>query len=181
MYTIQTITPICRKLHAHKLRQQPESQACVATDHKLVLVTGFFDLLHSEHINFLQKAREEGDILIVAVESDTRARHLKGEGRPIETQSVRAKNLLSLTEPIESTETRKVVDFVILLPDNFNTPDAHKSLIQAVHPDILAVSSHTKHQEKKSQLVTEFGGKLVVVHLHNPAISTTKIIAKNQL
>lgn len=150
MHTINSITPICHKLHA----------IC----RKLILATGFFDLLHDEHIAFLKKAREQGDILIVAVESDARARKLKGKGRPVQTQSTRAKNLLSL------------VDFVILLPDNFNTPESHRLLIQSVYPDILAVSSHTKYQEEKANLVQEFGGKLVVVHTHNPNISTTQLI-----
>lgn len=155
LHTIKSITPICHKLHT--------------TGNKLVLATGFFDLLHKEHINFLTQARAEGDILIVAVESDARARKLKGEGRPVETQLTRAHNLTHYA------------DFVILLPGNFDTPESHKSLIQAVRPDILAVSSHTSHQDNKSLLVQEFGGRLTVVHPYNPNISTTKTIAKNQL
>lgn len=155
-YTIKTIKPVCDKLRA--------------AGRQLVLVTGFFDLLHAEHINFLQKAKEAGDTLIVAVESDERARVLKGEGRPIETQSVRAEHL----EPY--------ANYIITLGPDFNNPIAFESLISAVRPAKLAVSSHTAHQDKKQALVSKYGGTLQVVYQHNDAVSTTKILnTKNQL
>lgn len=147
-YSIHSITPLCRKLHA--------------AGTKLVLATGFFDLLHSEHINFLTKARAVGDVLIVAVESDERARLLKGEGRPIETQKIRAEHLLPYC------------DYVIELGADFDNPAAFESLIAAVRPTVLAVSSHTLHQDKKQALVVKYGGSLKIVHDWNPSISTTK-------
>ena len=145
--------PVCRQLSA--------------VGQKVILATGFFDLLHQEHINFLRAAKKAGDILIVAVESDERARILKGEGRPIETQSTR----LAKLEPY--------ADYLISLGDDFNNPAAFESLIAAVKPTYLAVSSHTSHQEKKSALGEKYGGSLKIVHTHNPAVSTTNII--NQL
>ncbi len=157
-YTITSITPICHKLHA--------------ANHKLVLATGFFDLLHAEHIIFLQKAKAAGDVLIVAVESDERARTLKGEGRPIESQRVRCHKLIDL----QLTGKLNLVDYVIQLGDDFNNFEAYDSLMDAVRPDIYAVSSHTNHQKNKAFLTEKYGGKLVVVHDFNPAISTTEII-----
>lgn len=152
IYTITTIISIARRLHS---------------DHrKLVLATGFFDLLHEEHINFLRAAKAVGDVLIVAVESDERARSLKGEGRPIETQEVRLQHLLPYT------------DFLIALDKNFDNPVAFESLIAAVRPSILAVSSHTAHQDKKAALVNKYGGTLKVVHSHNPSISTSQLIKR---
>lgn len=162
-YTINSITPICRKLHA--------------VGRKLVLSTGFFDLLHSEHLNFLRKAKEAGDVLIVAVESDERARILKGEGRPKEPQSLRCQHLLELL----STQG-KLVDFVLALPPDFDHFEAYDSLMNAVKPSIYAVSSHTDHIKSKTFLVEKYGGHLVVVHDWNPDISTTKILeTKNKL
>jgi len=155
MFTISTIKEIATDLHKK--------------GKKIVLATGFFDLLHTEHINFLQKARAVGDVLIVAVESDERARILKGEGRPVETQAVRLKNLTPY------------VDYLIALDATFNNPLAFESLIAAVKPQILAVSSHTAHQDKKSALVTKYGGELRVVHTHNPDISTSKLLAQNHV
>lgn len=137
--------------------------------HKLVLVTGFFDLLHQEHINFLNAAKNAGDILIVAVESDERARALKGEGRPVETQSTRLDHLIPYT------------DYLIALDKDFNNPAAFESLIATVRPSVLAVSSHTAHQDKKAKLVEKYGGELHVVYAHNPAVSTTNIIQQSKL
>lgn len=155
IYHIDTITEVTDKLRS---------------DHKrIVLVTGFFDLLHQEHINFLKKAKESGDTLIVAVESDARARILKGEGRPIETQSLRLSKLAPYA------------DYLIALGADFNNPAAFESLIAAVRPSVLAVSSHTAHQDKKAALVEKYGGTLKIVHTHNPEISTSKIIIKNQV
>ncbi len=134
---------------------------------KIVLATGFFDLLHKEHIKFLQNARALGDILIVAVESDARARKLKGEGRPIETQLDRCRKILA----------RGLADYVVALDDNFDNPKAYESLILAARPQFYAISSHTSFQAQKQKLAGKHGCELVVVHDHNPAISTTKIIS----
>lgn len=149
-YTISSIEPVCLKLRG-------ESK-------KIVLATGFFDLLHSEHINFLQKAKSAGDVLIVAVESDLRAKEAKGEGRPIETQSLRCKKV------------SQYVDYVIALPDDFNNFDAYESLMAAIKPSIYAVSEHTAHIKSKTFLVEKYGGQLQVVHAFNPSISTTQLI-----
>ncbi len=134
--------------------------------HKLVLATGFFDLLHEEHINFLKAAKRAGDILIVAVESDERARILKGEGRPVETQDTRLDHLTPFA------------DYLIALDKDFNNPAAFESLIATVRPSVLAVSSHTAHQDKKAMLVEKYGGTLKIVHTHNPNVSTTKLLYK---
>lgn len=166
IYTIDSISPISKNLHTSQVT--------------IVLVTGFFDLLHAEHINFLKAAKKAGDILIVAVESDERARILKGEGRPIESQSIRCQKLSNLTltdlRINGSTDSRHLVDYIISLDESFNNPAAFESLIAAVKPSYLAVSSHTAHQDKKAALVEKYGGSLKIVHTHNPDISTSKLI-----
>lgn len=149
-YTISSIELVCSKLRGE--------------GKKIVLATGFFDLLHSEHINFLQKAKSAGDVLVVAVESDLRALQAKGEGRPIETQSLRCEKVSQYS------------DFVIALPDDFNNFEAYESLMSSVKPNTYAVSEHTTHIKSKTFLVEKYGGQLVVVHAFNPDISTTKII-----
>lgn len=170
-YSIKSFAPIATQLRN--------------AGHKLVLATGFFDLLHEEHINFLNSAKNAGDVLIVAVESDERARILKGEGRPIETQLIRCDRLSNLTLTDSRihgfTDSRKLVDYIISLDESFNNPAAFESLIEAVRPSVLAVSSHTAHQDKKAMLVEKYGGTLKIVHTHNPEISTSKIIIKNQV
>lgn len=156
-YTIATIRPVCEKLHKE--------------GKSIVLATGFFDLLHDEHIKFLQKAKAAGDVLIVAIESDARARALKGEGRPIEPQPRRAQHILDLA----------LADYCVLLGDDFNNPAAYESLLAALHPQIYAVSGHTDHQEHKQAMVEKYGGHLLVVHDWNPAVSTTKRLQENHV
>jgi len=161
-HTIVSIAPICHQLHAK--------------GKTVVLATGFFDLLHDEHRNFLQKAKAAGDILIVAVESDERARTTKGEGRPVETQFIRCQHLLDLCIPTGSDPQSKLVDFVLTLPPDFNNFSSYDSLMSAIRPQIYAISSHTSHQKTKDFLVQKYGGQLLVVHDWNPEISTTQII-----
>ena len=148
--------PICAALHAE--------------GKTIVLATGFFDLLHAEHIQFLQKAKAAGDILVVAVESDERARKLKGERRPVQTQELRCQKIA------------QYADFVISLADDFDHFEAYESLMESVRPNFYAVSSHTDFQSNKGFLTEKYGGKLVVVHEFNASISTTQILkSQNQV
>lgn len=150
IYTISSIAPICAHLRA--------------AGKTIVLATGFFDLLHQEHINFLTKAKAAGDILIVAVESDERARILKGEGRPIDPQSLRCQKVANYA------------DYTIALPPDFDNFESYDSLMCAVRPQIYAVSENPSHPKTKNFLVEKYGGRLVVVLDHNPLISTTQIL-----
>ena len=130
-----------------------------------ILVTGVFDILHQEHLLFLQKAAALGD-LYIGIESDVRVRKIKGEGRPVNSQEVRKSNL----------DSSQLAKGVFILPESFDSPDAHRKLLQEIKPDVLAVSSHTAHLESKSRLMQEIGGRVEIVHQHNPEISTTKIL-----
>lgn len=137
----------------------------------IVLVTGVFDVLHSEHVAFLNKAKLQGDVLIIGVESDKRVRQIKGEGRPIHTAEDRVGALLELG----------ISDQIFILPDNFSTPQDHTGLIQTIKPSVLAVSSHTKHLDKKKQILASVGGVVSIVHDHNPGISTTQILSTKMI
>ena len=90
---------------------------------KIVLANGIFDLLHVGHVRYLKAARGEGDILVVGLNSDTSARRLKGEGRPILNERARATLIAALA----------VVDYVII----FDDLDV-KSLLEEFHPDVHA-------------------------------------------
>src|SRR4029077_8197381 len=63
---------------------------------KIVFANGVFDLLHVGHVRYLQAARNEGDVLVVGINSDASTRKLKGEGRPILTERARAALVASL-------------------------------------------------------------------------------------
>lgn len=151
-YSIESIREICDSL--------------AKNGKKIVLATGFFDLLHEEHINFLQKAKNMGDVLIVAVESDERAKVIKGEGRPVEPQEKRCQ------------QVSQYASYVVKLNHDFNNFEAYDSLMASVRPSIYAVSSHTNHLENKKLLAEKYGGQLLVVHEWNPNVSTTKILER---
>lgn len=132
----------------------------------MVLVTGVFDVLHREHVRFLQKAKKAGDILLIGVETDRRVRILKGSDRPINNERSRMQVLDQLG----------IADSIFLLPVNFDDLEDHKAFIRLIKPDVLAVSSHSPHLEVKRKIVKDFGCQLSIVHQHNPEISSSKII-----
>lgn len=129
----------------------------------IVFASGVFDGLHQEHRLFLEKAREAGGFLVVAVESDQRVRQLKGANRPLRTAHRRIEDLLPL----------KTVDVAFILPEDFSSPTRFEEVIWQLQPDIFAVSSHTTHLPYKEKVIEQYGGRLLVVHQHNPAVSTT--------
>ena len=133
---------------------------------QVILATGCFDVLHSEHKKFLAAAKALGGWLLVGLEADSRVRQLKGAGRPVNSLSRRLANLRRL----------KIADYVFGLPENFTTTTARRALIKRIRPDILAVSSHTPNLPVKRRLMAEIGGKVKVVLKHNPKISTTKLL-----
>lgn len=63
---------------------------------RIVLANGCFDLLHVGHVRFLQAARQQGDVLVVGVNSDASTRQLKGPGRPILPAQARARLVAAL-------------------------------------------------------------------------------------
>jgi D-glycero-beta-D-manno-heptose 1-phosphate adenylyltransferase len=89
----------------------------------IVFALGVFELLHVGHVRYLAAARQEGDVLVVAVHSDASARKLKGEGRPILTERARAVLVAALA----------AVDSVIV----FDDVDV-QSLLREFQPDVLA-------------------------------------------
>ncbi len=134
----------------------------------IVLATGVFDILHSEHKRFLKKAKKQGDILIVGIESDLRVKKIKGKTRPVNDQTNRAKKIAALKE----------VDYAFILPKNLNLKTAREKLIKDLKPHIYAVSENSPHIKEKQRIMKKFGGELKVVLKHNPVISTTRLIVK---
>lgn len=90
---------------------------------KIVLANGIFDLLHAGHARYLQSAKDEGDILVVAINSDSSARSQKGPGRPIMTERARAAVVAALA----------AVDYVVI----FDELDV-KQLLREIRPHVHA-------------------------------------------
>lgn len=134
----------------------------------VVLATGVFDVLHREHRRLVRKAKSQGDILIVGVEPDVRARALKGEGRPLHPQEKRVAAVSALPG----------VDYAFILPSNLGTKPGREELVRSLRPQIYAVSQSTPFREEKERIMHKFGGEVRVVLEHNPRHSTTQILKK---
>lgn len=132
----------------------------------IVLAGGCFDMLHEGHKYFLTKASQGGDVLMVTLESDENVRRLKGEGRPVSTQSTRAKHLASLS----------LVDYVIPLPP-IEGDKEYFDLVRNVSPSTIATTEGDPKLSKKRKQAKETAAKLLVV----PKLkghSTTKILGR---
>jgi len=127
---------------------------------KIVWTNGCFDLLHLGHIDYLSKAKDHGDILIVGVNSDDSVRRIKKEGRPITNEKSRSNIMASL----------QFVDAVVLF--NEDTP---YEMIKLIQPDVLVKGSDYKAEEIIGyDNVTAKGGKVVTIDFL-PGYSTTGI------
>ena len=102
---------------------------------KVVFANGCFDTLHVGHIRYLEGARREGDILAVAVNSDSSVCKLKGPGRPILPEFARAELVAAL----------RAVDYVVL----FSEPSV-EALLEFLRPDV-----HAKGTDYTSETVPE--------------------------
>ena len=101
-------------------------------EQKIVFTNGCFDLLHLGHIDYLSKAANLGDILIIGLNTDNSTSKLKGPNRPITDENSRAMILASL----------KFVDAVI-----FFDKDTPYNLIDFIQPDILVKGSDYKAED----------------------------------
>ena len=120
-------------------------------DKKIVLVGGCFDILHFGHMHFLEKAREAGDYLVVALEPDTRITNYKNR-QPAHTQQERAHNLIAL----------KYVDQVILLPQLDGFED-YLELVKAIQPTVIAITSNDPQKANKQKQADLIGAQLIDV------------------
>jgi rfaE bifunctional protein nucleotidyltransferase chain/domain len=102
---------------------------------QIVFANGIFDLLHAGHVRYLQGARDEGDILVVGVNSDASTRKLKGKGRPILTERARAALVAALA----------AVSYVVI----FDEPDV-RSLLRELQPNV-----HAKGTDYSAETVPE--------------------------
>lgn len=133
---------------------------------KTVLVGGCFDLIHYGHLQFLKKAKEVGDYLIVALESDEFIKKKKKRD-PIHSQGQRAEILASLD----------MVDLVILLP-LFSSDQEYFDMVKTVEPKVIAVTEGDPQIENKRKQAKEIKAILKTVSPLFKNFSTNKIILK---
>ena len=126
-------------------------QALRASGKKLVVTNGCFDILHLGHVTYLENARNQGDALLVGINSDASVRELKGPGRPVNSETDRAGVLAALES----------LDGVCI----FNDPRA-THFLAAAQPDVYVKGGdytlETLDQNER-RAVESAGGRIVLV------------------
>jgi rfaE bifunctional protein nucleotidyltransferase chain/domain len=129
---------------------------------KVVFTNGCYDILHPGHVRLLERARSLGDILILALNTDSSVQRLKGSSRPFFDQRTRAELALRL----------EAVDAV-----TFFDEDTPRDLIAAVLPDVLVKGADWAHFIAGREEVEAAGGTVHALPLE-PGYSTTDIASK---
>ncbi|MCB0701750.1 MAG: D-glycero-beta-D-manno-heptose 1-phosphate adenylyltransferase [Candidatus Kapaibacterium sp.] len=127
----------------------------------IVFTNGCFDILHSGHVFYLQKAKQQGDILILGLNSDASVRRLKGEKRPINSEIDRAIVISEL----------KSVDYVVIFEE-----DTPQEIISLIVPNKLVKGGDYKKEDVVGKEIVEGNGGEVVIIPFVDGKSTTNII-----
>ena len=126
---------------------------------KIVTTNGAFDLLHPGHLFLLEEARKHGDVLIVGVNNDAQVKRVKGEGRPAETEKIRAEKVA------------KHADFVFI----FAGSDP-REFLKAIRPDVHVNAETYGENCIEAEVLRNIGAKLVLVPVRKELGSTTEKI-----
>ena len=132
---------------------------------KVVATNGCFDLLHYGHVNYLERAKKLGGLLVVGLNGDRSVHQLKGRGRPLIPEQQRAKILAALA----------CVDAVVIFPER----RAHRFL-GTVQPDIYVKGGDYRPETldaRERAVLTAIGSKVRILPFAK-GFSTTRLIAK---
>ena len=128
---------------------------------RVVLTNGCFDLLHPGHVTLLEAARAEGDVLLVAINSDASVRALKGEGRPVIPEA----------ERVEALRALEAVDRVVVYDEP--TP---LEVVRALRPDVLVKGADWAVQTIVGRAEVEASGGRVVRVALLPGRSSSRLV-----
>jgi len=127
-----------------------ERDRLVAEGKNLVFTNGCFDILHRGHVTYLTFARNQGDALVVGLNSDASVKRNKGESRPINNEEDRAYVLGSL----------RAIDYVVIFDE-----DEPKDLIARILPRVLVKGKDWAHYVSGREIVEANGGKVVLADM----------------
>ena len=129
----------------------------------VVFTNGCFDLLHRGHVHMLREAKAQGDLLIVAMNSDSSVKAIKGPSRPI----------MSEIDRVELIAAMEMVDYVVV----YDEPDPY-DLIAAIKPNVLAKGGDWSPDKIIGADIVERDGGRVAVIPYLQGFSTTEIIER---
>jgi rfaE bifunctional protein nucleotidyltransferase chain/domain len=153
--------PLPRRLSLAELPALRDAAA--AAGRTIALANGIFDLFHVGHLRYLQGAKAEADLLVVAVNSDASARLNKGPGRPVVPEAERAEIVAALA----------CVDHVVLFDSKDVVP-----VIRALRPDVqVKGTDYTPETIPEAAEVQAYGGRVAVAGDPKDH-STTELIAR---
>ena len=116
---------------------------------QIVFANGCFDIFHVGHVRYLEGARQQGDALVVGVNSDQSVRQLKGEGRPLLPEDARAELLAAM----------ECVDYVVV----FDEPTAEE-ILRDLKPHVHCKGTdYTEATVPEREVVKDWGGRVVIV------------------
>ncbi len=121
-----------------------------ASGKAVVFTNGCFDILHCGHVAYLNFAREQGDVLILGMNSDASVKRNKGEDRPINCEQDRAEVLAAL----------ECIDYVVLFDE-----DEPAALIEQLLPDVLVKGEDWAHYVSGRETVEAAGGRVVLAKM----------------
>lgn len=146
-----------------KIVTAEQLRSSIVSGSKVVFTNGCFDLVHQGHIDYLSKARDLGDVLVVGLNTDASVRRLKGPHRPVNNEYSRALLLAAMV----------FVDYVVFFDE-----DTPYELIKIVQPDILVKGSDYRPEDIVGyDVVTAKGGRVETLDFL-PGFSTTAIERK---
>lgn len=158
------LSPVLNEKEAIEQIQKWQAQGL-----KIGLTNGCFDIIHFGHVNYLSRAREKCDRLVVALNHDKSVKLLKGENRPINDEKARAAVMAALGS------CDMVVFFGAQNKDEDNTPS---TLIGRLKPDIFFKGGdYSIERLPESKIVMSYGGIVEIMPLYD-GYSTTNIIEK---
>ena len=133
------------------------------SDKTIVTTNGCFDILHVGHVRYLQKAKESGDLLVLAMNTDASVKRLKGPERPINSENDRAEVLAALG----------CIDYVVMFDE-----DTPETLLAQIKPDVhVKGGDYTEDTLPEAKVIIENGGRVEFIKFVEGK-STTKIIEK---
>lgn len=127
----------------------------------VVLTSGSFDLIHLGHVKYLEAAKQQGDVLVVGVDSDAKIRRRKGEDRPMVPEMERLE-LLAFQRP---------VDLIYKKEDD----ETRWALIKAVAPDVLVLTADHSYSGEEIEELGEIVGRIEVLPRQSSVTTSERI------